>query len=85
MEKEEVRLKLKALIEEEMPELGDVDMEKEIVSEYGINSVSLIRLIVAAESGFDISFSDYELALDDYKSFGDLAAVIKAKIDKKED
>ncbi|MBO4864328.1 MAG: acyl carrier protein [Eubacterium sp.] len=85
MEKEEVRLAIKALIADEMPELGEVDMEKEITSEYGINSVSIIKLIVAAEGKFDISFSDYELALDDYKSFEDLAAVIKTKIDKKED
>ena len=85
MEKEEVRLAVAALIEEEMPELGSVDMDKDIIKEYGINSVSIIRLIVAAENKFGVAFSDYELALDEYESFGDFAAVIKEKLDKKED
>jgi acyl carrier protein len=85
MEKEEVRLALAALIEEEFPELESVEMDKNIVSEYGINSVSLIRLIVAAENKFEIQFTDYELALDEYPTFGDLAAVIKYKLDKKDE
>ena len=85
MEKEEVRIALKTLINDEIPELDDIDMEKDIVNEYGINSVSIIRLIVASEEKFGIEFTDYELALEDYQTFGDLAAVIKEKLDKKED
>jgi acyl carrier protein len=85
MEKEEVRQILASLIEEVMPALEAVDMEKDIVTEYGINSVSIIRLIVAAEEQFDIQFTDYELALDSYDTFGDLAAVIKDKLDKKDE
>ncbi|MBR1773379.1 MAG: acyl carrier protein [Eubacterium sp.] len=82
MEKEEVRQSLKALIDDVMPELGDVSMDAEITSEYGVNSVSIIRLIVAAEEKFGVKFTDYELSLEDYKTFEDLAAVIKAKLDK---
>lgn len=82
MEKEEVRQSLKALVEEVMPEFEDVSMDAEITSEYGVNSVSIIRLIVAAEEKFGVKFSDYELSLEDYKTFEDLAAVIKAKLDK---
>ena len=82
MEKEEVRQTLKALIEEVMQELSDVSMDAEITSEYGVNSVSIIRLIVAAEEKFGVKFTDYELSLEDYKTFEDLAAVIKAKLDK---
>ncbi|SNU04545.1 Phosphopantetheine attachment site [Lachnospiraceae bacterium] len=85
MEKEEVRLALAALISDELPELGEIDMEKDIITEYGINSVSIIRLIVAAESKFGIQFTDYELSLEEYPTFGDLAAIIKNKLDKKED
>lgn len=81
MEKEEIRQELSALISDEMPELGDIDFTKDIVSEYGINSVSIIRLIVAAEARFDIKFTDYELSLESYKNFGDLVAVIKSKLD----
>ena len=82
MEKEEVRQTLKSLIEEVMPELSDVSMDAEITSEYGVNSVSIIRLIVTAEEKFGVKFTDYELSLEDYKTFEDLAAVIKAKLDK---
>ena len=85
MEKEEIRIALKTLINDEIPELDDIDMEKDIVNEYGINSVSIIRLIVASEKKFGIEFTDYELALEDYQTFGDLATVIKEKLDKKED
>ncbi|MBP3234259.1 MAG: acyl carrier protein [Eubacterium sp.] len=85
MEKEEVRIALATLINEEFSELGEIDMEKDIVTEYGINSVSIIRLIVSAEEKFGIQFSDYELSLEEYPTFGDLAAVIKDKLDKKED
>ena len=85
MEKEEVRASLTELIAEEMPELDEIDMEKNIISEYGINSVSIIRLIVAAEEKYEITFSDFELSLDEYDTFGDLAMVIKEKLDKKDD
>ena len=82
MEKEEVRVELKALIGDTFPELEEVEMDKDITTEYRINSVSIIRLIVAAEVKFGVKFSDYELALDEYPTFGDLAAVIKEKLDK---
>ncbi len=82
MEKEEVRVELKALIGDTFPELEEVEMDKDITTEYGINSVSIIRLIVAAEEKFGVKFTDYELALDEYPTFGDLAAVIKEKLDK---
>ena len=65
MEKEEVRASLTELIAEEMPELDEIDMEKNIISEYGINSVSIIRLIVAAEEKYERTFSDFELSLED--------------------
>ena len=73
MEKEQIVTKLTEVIHDVLPELDEVD-------EYGVNSVSLIRLLVAAESKFDISFTDYELALSDYDSFSDIAAVIAEKL-----
>ena len=85
MENEEVRDSLKALIEEIMPELGDVDMEAHITEEYGINSVSIIRLIVEAERKYGVEFSDYELALGEYTTFSDMVAVLKNKLDKKDE
>ena len=67
-----------------MPELTDVDFGKDMVTEYGVNSISIIRLIVAAEEKFGISFSDYELSLDAYGCFSDVAALIAKKLEDKE-
>ena len=80
MEKEQIVTKLTEVIHDVLPELGKLDMTAELTTEYGVNSVSLIRLLVAAESKFDISFTDYELALSDYDSFSDIAAVIAEKL-----
>lgn len=80
MEKEQIVKKLEEVIHDVMPEVDAIDMNANMVQTYGVNSVSLIRLIVAAESKFDISFTDYELALTDYDTFGDLAATIAEKL-----
>ena len=55
-------------------------MNASMVNEYGINSVSLIRLIVAAEQKFDVEFDDYELDLSAYDTFADLVATVAEKI-----
>ena len=80
MEKEQIVKKLEEVIQDVMPEIGDINMSASITNEYGVNSVSLIRLIVAAESKFDVSFTDYELALSGYDTFGDLAATVAEKL-----
>ena len=84
MEKETVEKELISLIGEVMPELDGVDLKKDIVAEYGVNSISIIRLIVAVEEKFEVSFTDYELALEGYQCFGDVAALIEKKLDDKE-
>lgn len=80
MEKEQIVKKLEEVIHDVMPEIDDINMNASITNEYGVNSVSLIRLIVAAESKFDVSFTDYELALSSYDTFGDLAATVAEKL-----
>lgn len=80
MEKEQIVKKLEEVIHDVMPEIGDIDMKASITNEYGVNSVSLIRLIVATESKFDVSFTDYELALSSYDTFGDLATTVEEKL-----
>lgn len=80
MDKEQINKKLEEVISDVMPDIEDINMTSSITDIYGVNSVSLIRLIVAAESKFDISFSDYELALSSYDTFGDIAAVIAEKL-----
>lgn len=80
MEKDQILTKLEEVINSVMPEIEDVNFTSSITEIYGVNSVSLIRLIVAVESKFDISFTDYELALSSYETFADLAAVIEEKL-----
>ncbi|MBR3539523.1 MAG: acyl carrier protein [Eubacterium sp.] len=84
MDRNTLDQELKGLIGDVMPELTDVDFGKDMVTEYGVNSISIIRLIVAAEEKFGISFSDYELSLDAYGCFSDVAALIAKKLEDKE-
>ncbi|MGN0436199.1 MAG: acyl carrier protein [Wujia sp.] len=80
MEMNLIKKKLEEVIIDVLPELDSVDFNAMISTTYGVNSVSLIRIIVAAESKFDVSFSDYELALSCYDTFGDLAATVAEKL-----
>ncbi|MBR4515542.1 MAG: acyl carrier protein [Lachnospiraceae bacterium] len=81
MDKDQIVKKLNEVIQAELPDIEeDVNLNASITQEYGVNSVSLIRLIVALEEKFDISFTDYELALSEYESFSDLVAVITEKL-----
>ncbi len=80
MDRTQIDSKLKEVIEEVMPEIENIDFSASITQEYGVNSVSLIRLILAVESKFDVSFNDYELALSSYDTFGDLAATVAEKL-----
>lgn len=80
MDKDQIIKKLEEVILDEMPELDSVNMNASMVNEYGINSVSLIRLIVAAEKKFDVEFDDYELDLSAYDTFADLAATVAEKL-----
>lgn len=84
MEREEIEKQLLQVIEDVLPELGTVDLKKDIVSDYGINSISIIRIIVACEDSFEVAFTDYELALDDYRTFADLARLLEVKVAEKD-
>jgi acyl carrier protein len=81
MEKEQIEMELKELIGEVMPEIEDVDFNADIEQEYGVNSISIIKLIVAAENKFGVEFTDYELALDNYSTFRNFADLLSKKMD----
>ncbi|MGN0368474.1 MAG: acyl carrier protein [Wujia sp.] len=80
MDNSQIQKKLEEVIKNVLPDLEGIDMNANMVNTYGVNSVSLIRLLVAAEERFDISFTDYELALDEYDTFADIAAAIAQKM-----
>lgn len=82
MEKNEIKEKLKGIIEEELPdvEVDKLDTQASFADEYGVDSVSLIKMIVDAEQEFDIKFDDRELALNKYDNFDDVIETIEKKI-----
>ena len=82
MEKKEIEQKILEMIEEEMPELDadKVDLEASFTDEYGVDSVSLIKVIVDAEQKFNVKFDDKELALNKYNNFEDVVEVIEEKL-----
>lgn len=82
MEKSEIKEKLLGIIEEELPdvEADKVDTSASLADEYGVDSVSLIKMIVDAESTFDVKFDDRELALNKYESFDDVIDTIEKKL-----
>ena len=80
MDKDQITKKLEEVIYEVMPTIDDINMNASITDVYGVNSVSLIKIIVELESKFDISFTDYELALSAYATFGDLLATVTEKL-----
>ena len=80
MDRDQITKKLEEVILEEMPEIENVDFNASIVNQYGINSVSIIRIIVATEKRFDVEFNDYELDLSAYDTFADLVATVSEKI-----
>lgn len=82
MEKKEIKEKLLEIIEEEMPEVeaDKIDMKASFADEYGVDSVSLIKLIVEAEKAFNVKFDDRELALNKYENFDDVVDIIEGKL-----
>jgi acyl carrier protein len=82
MEKKEIEQKMMEIIEEEMPEIDadKIDLEASFTDEYGVDSVSLIKVIVDAEQKFNVKFDDRELALIKYNNFQDVVEVIEEKL-----
>ena len=82
MEKKEIKEKLLEIIEEEVPNVlaENLDTSASLVDEYDVDSVSLIKVIVDAESAFGVKFDDRELALNKYENFDDVIDVIENKL-----
>lgn len=82
MEKNEIKEKLFEIIGEELPdvEVDKLDTEASLADEYGVDSVSLIKMIVDAEQTFNVKFDDRELALNKYENFDDVIEIIEEKL-----
>ncbi len=82
MEKTEIKDKLLEIISEELPDVdaGSVDTTASLADDYGVDSVSLIKMIVDAEQTFNVKFDDRELALNKYDNFDDVIDTIEKKL-----
>ena len=82
MEKNEIKDKLLEIIGEELPdvEVDKVDTSASLADDYGVDSVSLIKMIVDAEAAFDVKFDDREFALNKYENFDDVIDTIEKKL-----
>ena len=77
MDRKDLEAKVLQAVACVMPEL---DMTAELTKEYGVNSVSIIQLIVELENDFNIEFQDSELALGLYYDMNDVVAAVAAKL-----
>lgn len=81
MEKNEIKDKLLDIIEEEVPEVDKNALDTSAsLSDDGLDSVSLIKVIVDAEKEFDVVFNDRELALNKYENLNDVVELIEEKL-----
>ncbi len=82
MEKTEIKDKLLEIVGEELPDVdaSTIDTTASLTDDYGVDSVSLIKMIVDAEETFNVKFDDRELALNKYDSFDDVIDTIEKKL-----
>lgn len=82
MDRKDLEAKVLQAVAYVMPEIdiSKLDMTAELTKEYGVNSVSIIQLIVELENDFNIEFQDSELALGLYYDMNDVVAAVAAKL-----
>lgn len=82
MDNETLKSKVLKVVSDVLPEIDvdNIDMSAELTKKYGINSVSVIQIIVALEQEFGILYEDSELALGLYYDMNDLVDSVAAKV-----
>jgi hypothetical protein len=82
MERKDLEAKVLQTVACVLPEIdiSTIDMSAALTQEYGVNSVSIIQLIVELEKDFNVEFEDSELALGLYYDMNDVVAAVAAKL-----
>jgi acyl carrier protein len=82
MDRKAVEKRVLKVFSDVMPEvdIDSIDMTAELSKEYGVDSVSIIQLIVELEKEFGAEFEDTELALGLYYDMNDVVAAVAAKL-----
>jgi acyl carrier protein len=80
--KEIIRSKLNSIINKKivlskpLEEIG----ESEDLTEYGLNSISAIRLIIAIEEEFGFKVNDEDLTIDKFNTISNISSYIQSKV-----
>jgi acyl carrier protein len=82
MSNEAVKEKVLQTVSDVFPDIDvdNINMTAELTTEYGVDSVSIIQLIVELEGEFGIEFDDTELALGLYYDMNDVVAAVASKV-----
>ena len=78
-----VREIVNEVVESKSENIG-LNLEEHELTDYNINSITFIMLVVKLESEFDVEFEDNNLLMDKYQSFSDLVDIISLKVNSVE-
>jgi len=56
-----------------------IEEEKSLIEDYGVDSVSLLEMVVGIEEAFGIEVGDDDFSLDTFRSVASIAAVVRGK------
>ena len=81
---EKIEERLKKMIVERLfmkiaPE--EVADDKSLIDEYGVDSVSLLELVVGIEEEFGVSVEDEDFSVEHFESVAALSAFVRSKMD----
>jgi acyl carrier protein len=57
----------------------DIDERKSLINDYGVDSVSLLELVVGLEEEFDLKVGDDEFSVDHFETVSSLAEFVRGK------
>ncbi len=58
----------------------DIEEDKSLIETYGVDSVSLLELVVGIEEEFGVVIGDKEFKVDNFKTVAALAAFVRSKL-----
>ena len=61
---------------------SDIDDDKSLIEQYGVDSVSLLELVVGIEEEFGVSVEDDDFDVSHFDTVKALAAFVRTKLDK---
>jgi len=59
----------------------EIDTQKSLIDNYGVDSVSLLELVVGVEEEFGIEVGDEDFNVQSFQSVEALAALVRSKLD----